>query len=96
MCGSIRLSSPKFIKLFGDLGETRAEADFTLQRFGKRPVQVADELGCLTPHTWLAHGVHFNPDDVAVLRRCGCGICHCPSSNMRLSSGIAPVKYYLD
>jgi len=59
-------------------------------------VQVAQELGCLTPQTWLAHGVHFNPDDVAVLRRCGCGICHCPSSNMRLGSGIAPVRHYLD
>src|SRR5262249_15631902 len=38
----------------------------------------------------------FNPDDVAILRRCGCGICHCPSSNMRLGSGIAPVRHYLD
>jgi 8-oxoguanine deaminase len=96
MRASAVLAAQKGVQLHFHLGETRAEADFTLQRFGKRPVQVADELGCLTPHTWLAHGVHFNPDDVAVLRRCGCGICHCPSSNMRLSSGIAPVKYYLD
>jgi cytosine/adenosine deaminase-related metal-dependent hydrolase len=90
------LAGEKGVQLHFHLGETAGEIDFALQKYGKRPVQVAQELGCLTPQTWLAHGVHFNPDDVAVLRRCGCGICHCPSSNMRLGSGIAPVRHYLD
>jgi 8-oxoguanine deaminase len=90
------LAAEKGVQLHFHLGETAGEIDFALHKYGKRPVQVAQELGCLTPETWLAHGVHFNPDDVAVLRRCGCGICHCPSSNMRLGSGIAPVRHYLD
>jgi len=90
------LAAEKRVQLHFHLGETAGEIDFALQNYGKRPVHVAQELGCLTPQTWLAHGVHFNPDDVAVLRRCDCGICHCPSSNMRLGSGIAPVRHYLD
>jgi cytosine/adenosine deaminase-related metal-dependent hydrolase len=90
------LASEKGVQLHFHLGETAGEIDFALQRYGKRPVQVAQELGCLTAQTWLAHGVHFDAGDVAVLRRCGCGICHCPSSNMRLGSGIAPVRHYLD
>jgi 8-oxoguanine deaminase len=90
------LAAEKGVQLHFHLGETAGEIDFALHKYGKRPVQVAQELGCLTAETWLAHGVHFNPDDVAVLRRCGCGICHCPSSHMRLGSGIAPVRHYLD
>jgi cytosine/adenosine deaminase-related metal-dependent hydrolase len=77
------------------LGETSAEIDFIKEKFGKRPAQLAEELGCLTPRSWVAHGVHFDGGDIALLGRCGCGICHCPSSNMRLSSGIAPVTRYL-
>ncbi len=96
MRASAMLAAQAGVQLHFHLGETATEVDFTLQKYGKRPVQVAEKLGCLTPHTWVAHGVHFNHDDVAVLRRCGCGICHCPSSNMRLSSGIAPVRHYLD
>jgi 8-oxoguanine deaminase len=90
------LAAEKRVQLHFHLGETAGEIDFALQNYRKRPVQVVQELGCLTPQTWLAHGVHFNPDDVAILRRCDCGICHCPSSNMRLGSGIAPVRHYLD
>ena len=93
---SAELAAEKRVQFHFHLGETAGEIDFALQNYGKRPVHVAQELGCLTPQTWLAHGVHFNPDDVAVLRRCDCGICHCPSSNMRLGSGIAPVRHYLD
>jgi cytosine/adenosine deaminase-related metal-dependent hydrolase len=78
------------------LGETQSETEFIRDRFGKSPVQFAEELGCLTPRTWVAHGVHFNAEDVGILCRCGCGICHCPSSNMRLGSGVAPVKQYID
>jgi cytosine/adenosine deaminase-related metal-dependent hydrolase len=77
------------------LGETRGEIDFALKKFGKRPVEIADALGCLHSHSWVAHGVHFNDNDVEILARRGCGICHCPSSNMRLASGIAPIQQYI-
>lgn len=76
------------------LGETRAEAEFFLERLGQRPTRVARELGCLTPRSWIAHGVHLDADDIEILHESGCGVCHCPSSNMRLASGIAPVQAY--
>ena len=78
------------------LGETRGEIEYTLETFGKRPAEMAEELGCLSPQSWVAHGVHFNDNDIEILVRSGCGVCHCPSSNMRLGSGIAPVQRYLE
>ena len=95
MLRSAELATKHGVQLHFHLGETRAEIDFTIDKFGKRPAQVAYECGCLTSHTWVAHGVHFNDDDVALLKRCGCGVCHCPSSNMRLNSGIAPISHYI-
>jgi cytosine/adenosine deaminase-related metal-dependent hydrolase len=92
---SAALASKHGLRFHFHLGETAGETEFTMTKFGKRPAQVAEELGCLTPHTWVAHGVHFDQDDVGILHRCGCGICHCPSSNMRLGSGIAPIGRYL-
>jgi len=53
-------------------------------------VDYLDSVGWLGPRTWLAHGIHFNPDEIARLGAAGTGICHCPSSNMRLASGICP------
>ena len=105
--GSLRSVAPDLLKESAEaarthdvhfhmhLGETRGEIDFALEKFGKRPVEIADALGCLHPHSWVAHGVHFNDDDVEILARRGCGICHCPSSNMRLASGIAPIQRYI-
>jgi cytosine/adenosine deaminase-related metal-dependent hydrolase len=92
---SAELAARHDVRLHFHLGETRPEIDFVVSKYGKRPAQFAEELGCLTPRTWLAHGVHFDDSDVSILTRCGCGICHCPSSNMRLSSGIARVSHYL-
>ena len=78
------------------LGETQGEIDYTREKFGKRPAEVAHELGCLSAESWVAHGVHFDDRDIDILRQTGCGICHCPSSNMRLGSGIAPIQRYLE
>jgi len=91
---SAELATKHGIRFHMHLGETKAEIDYVLDKYGKRPAQFADELGCLTRRTWLAHGVHFNDEDVRLLARCGCGICHCPSSNMRLASGIAPITHF--
>lgn len=92
---SAELAAKHDVRFHFHLGETKAEIDFVLTKFGKRPTQLAEELGCLTNRTWVAHGVHFDDDDVRTLARCECGICHCPHSNMRLNSGIAPVSRYL-
>lgn len=78
------------------LAETLNEERFCLDRFGKRPVEYAEELGWMGPDVWHVHCVHVNQSEVARFAATGTGICHSPSSNMRLGSGIAPVRAYLD
>ena len=78
------------VRLHTHLAETLDEEDFCLERFGLRTVDYLDSVGWLSDRTWLAHGIHFNADEIARLGQAGTGICHCPSSNMRLASGICP------
>jgi 8-oxoguanine deaminase len=87
---SAELAEALDVRLHTHLAETLDEEDFCLQRFGLRTVDYLDSVGWLGPRTWLAHGIHFNPDEIARLGAAGTGICHCPSSNMRLASGICP------
>ncbi|MCO7518901.1 MULTISPECIES: 8-oxoguanine deaminase [unclassified Pseudomonas] len=90
MRASADLAEELDVRLHTHLAETLDEEDFCLQRFGLRTVDYLDSVGWLGPRTWLAHGIHFNPDEIARLGAAGTGICHCPSSNMRLASGICP------
>ncbi|MGC3894263.1 8-oxoguanine deaminase [Pseudomonas urmiensis] len=90
MRASAVLAEELDVRLHTHLAETLDEEDFCLQRFGLRTVDYLDSVGWLGPRTWLAHGIHFNPDEIARLGAAGAGICHCPSSNMRLASGICP------
>ncbi|MBN1979733.1 MAG: 8-oxoguanine deaminase [Anaerolineae bacterium] len=84
------------VQLHTHLAETLDEEAFCLRRFGKRPVAYAEELGWLGDDVWHVHCVHLNQEEVELFARTGTGVCHCPSSNMRLASGIAPVRAYLD
>jgi 8-oxoguanine deaminase len=79
------------VRLHTHLAETRDEEAYCLSRFGKRPLDLLEDVGWLGAHTWLAHGIYFNRGEVQRLGRAGVGIAHCPSSNMRLGSGFAPV-----
>lgn len=90
MRASAELAEELDVRLHTHLAETLDEEDFCLQRFGLRTVDYLDSVGWLGPRTWLAHGIHFNADEIARLGAAGTGICHCPSSNMRLASGICP------
>ncbi|ATP43120.1 8-oxoguanine deaminase [Pseudomonas putida] len=90
MRASAALAEELDVRLHTHLAETLDEEDFCLQRFGLRTVDYLDSVGWLGPRTWLAHGIHFNGDEIARLGAAGTGICHCPSSNMRLASGICP------
>lgn len=87
---SAELAEELDVRLHTHLAETLDEEDFCLQRFGLRTVDYLDSVGWLGARTWLAHGIHFNPDEINRLGAAGTGICHCPSSNMRLASGICP------
>ncbi len=78
------------------LAETRDEEDFCLQKVGLRPVDYLDELGWLNKRSWLVHLVWLNENDRKKLHKNNCGMAHCPSSNMRLGSGIAPVTLLKD
>jgi cytosine/adenosine deaminase-related metal-dependent hydrolase len=84
------------VQLHTHLAETRDEETFCLREFGRRPVAYAEELGWLGDDVWHAHCVHLNEDEVRLFAQTGTGVAHCPSSNMRLASGIAPVRAYLD
>ena len=79
------------VTLHTHLAETLDEEAFCVAKFGKRPVAYMEELGWLGDRVWHAHCVHMSPEEVALFGRTGTGVAHCPSSNMRLASGIAPV-----
>ncbi len=90
MRASAELAEREDVRLHTHLAETLDEEDFCLQRFGQRTVDYLDSVGWLGPRTWLAHGIHFNDEEIQRLGAAGTGVCHCPSSNMRLASGICP------
>jgi cytosine/adenosine deaminase-related metal-dependent hydrolase len=84
------------VRLHTHLAETLDEERFCQREFGHRPVGYAEELGWVGDDVWHAHCVHLNGEEIALFAQTGTGVCHCPSSNMRLASGIAPVRSYLD
>ncbi|MBD0786592.1 8-oxoguanine deaminase [Vibrio sp. Y2-5] len=70
------------------LCETIDEENFCIQSFGLRPVDYLEDVGWLNDRTWLAHGIHFNSEEILRLGKAGIGISHCPTSNMMLASGM--------
>ncbi len=83
------------VHLHTHLAETEDEEQFCLQKFGYRPVEYMQALDWVGPDVWFAHAVYVNPAEVNVFARHQCGVAHCPTSNMRLASGIAPIREYL-
>ncbi len=79
------------VRLHTHLAETKDEEIFCLQKFGYRPVAYMEELNWVGPDVWFAHSVHVNQEEIRLYAETGCGVAHCPTSNMRLASGIAPV-----
>ncbi|MBO8160142.1 MAG: 8-oxoguanine deaminase [Thermosipho sp. (in: Bacteria)] len=84
------------VLLHTHLAETKDEEEYCLEKFGKRPVDYMEELGWLNPRVWFAHMVWLNESDIEKLSKNDVGMAHCPSSNMRLGSGIAPVTKLKD
>lgn len=73
------------------LHETCQEITDSLQNFGIRPIERLRRLGLLSPGLIGVHAVHLNPEEIRVLAQHGCSVAHCPSSNLKLASGIAPI-----
>ncbi|TYC63267.1 8-oxoguanine deaminase [Rhodobacterales bacterium] len=92
---SAALARDKGVMLHTHLCETLDEERYTLERFGKRPVEWMEGLDWTGPDVWFAHAVHVDDDEIRLFAATGCGAAHCPCSNMRLASGIAPVKKYM-
>ena len=84
------------LRLHTHLAETLAEERDCLARFGKRPLDLVEELGWLADDVWFAHGIHFDATEVRRVGGSKAGVAHCPSSNGRLGSGICPVRDLLD
>ncbi len=89
------LARDKKVMLHTHLCETLDEERYTLERFGKRPVEWMEDLGWLGEDVWFAHAIHVDDDEIRKFSHSGCGAAHCPCSNMRLASGIAPIKKYM-
>ena len=93
---SARLARAYGVTLHTHLAETRDEEDFCLAQFGARPGAYAEQLEWVGSDVWWAHSIHVNPAEIALMARTQTGAAHCPCSNMRLASGIAPVRAMLD
>ena len=84
------------LQIHTHLAETLDEETFCLESFGLRPVGLMQELNWLTSNSWYAHSVHLNDDEIRLMGENQVGISHCPSSNMRLGSGIARIHELLE
>jgi len=84
------------VRLHTHIAETVDEEAFCLERFGCRPIELLERLGFLGDDVWLAHAVHLSGEDIRRLAATGTAIAHCPTSNLRLGSGMAPVRELLD
>ncbi len=77
------------------LAETMDEEEFCISTYGRRPVELMEDLDWMGDDVWFAHSVFINDDEIGRMATAETGVAHCPSSNMRLASGIAPVRKYL-
>jgi 8-oxoguanine deaminase len=93
---SIALARSCGVHAHTHLAETLDEERFCIERFGCRPVELAEQLGWLGADVWHAHMVHPSAAEVGVLGATRTGVAHCPTSNMRLGSGVAPVRALLE
>jgi cytosine/adenosine deaminase-related metal-dependent hydrolase len=93
---TLDLARAEGVRVHTHLAETLDEDAYCLETYGVRPVEYLRSLGWLGPDVWLAHCVHLQPDEVALFAQTGTAVAHCPSSNFRLGSGVAPVRALLE
>lgn len=93
---SIALARSYGVLAHTHLAETLDEERFCVEQFGKRPAEYAEELGWVGDDVWWAHAVHVDGAEIDMMAKTRTGAAHCPSSNMRLASGIAPIRTMLD
>jgi cytosine/adenosine deaminase-related metal-dependent hydrolase len=96
MTESAELARRLGLRLHTHLAETAEEEAYCRERYGCRPVEYLERLGWLGGDVWCAHCVHLDDADIGRFAQTGTGVAHCPSSNLRLGAGVAPVRRLLD
>ncbi len=96
MLESAELARRLGLRLHTHLAETVEEDEYCIELYGCRPIEYLEQLGWLASDVWCAHCVHLSADDVRSFARTGVGVAHCPTSNLRLGAGVAPVRDLLD
>ncbi len=93
---SLELARSYNVRLHTHLAENIKDVDYSLETFGMRPGDYAEDVGWIGEDVWHAHCVQLDDNEISLFGQTGTGVCHCPASNMRLASGIAPVRKMLD
>jgi len=93
---SAKLARQYHVRLHTHLAETKDEEEFCIEQFSYRPVDYMKSVDWIGEDVWFAHSVHVRDEEIEVYRQNGCGVAHCPTSNMRLASGIAPIMKMLE
>jgi 8-oxoguanine deaminase len=96
MRASAAFARERGLTLHTHVAETMDENAYCLDKFGVRPVELMRQLDWVGPDVWWAHCVCLNHDEIALMASTGTGVAHCPTSNMRLGSGIAPIRAMID
>jgi cytosine/adenosine deaminase-related metal-dependent hydrolase len=96
MMESAELARRLGLRLHTHLAETLEEEEYCRGLFGCRPLEYLEQVGWLAGDVWCAHCVHLTDGDVARFGAVGTGVAHCPTSNLRLGAGVAPVRAMLD
>ncbi|PKL47278.1 MAG: 8-oxoguanine deaminase [Candidatus Riflebacteria bacterium HGW-Riflebacteria-2] len=86
-----KYANSKGLKAHTHLAETKDEEEFCIKEFGVRPFKLMEDLGWMDENSFYAHCVHMSPEEVVAMGKAQGGVAHCPTSNMRLASGIAPI-----
>jgi len=89
---SVELARKYKVKLHTHLAETEDEVEYCIEKYGRRPLKLMEDLNFIGDDVFYAHGIFFNDEDLDLLAKTGTAIAHCPSSNMRLGSGICRVS----
>ena len=84
------------VRLHTHVAETKDEETWCARTFNLRPARYMEKLGWVGPDVWWAHCIFLTPDEIQLMADTGTGVAHCPSSNMRLGSGIAPIREMID
>ena len=96
MAESAALARRLGLQLHTHLAETAEEDAYCRELYGCTPVEYLEQLGWTAGDVWCAHCVHLSDADVATFARSGVGVAHCPTSNLRLGAGVAPVRDLVD